>query len=174
MKQIPLTQGKFALVDDTNFDWLNQWHWHANKFEQTYYAARNIRKGKDNYCVFMHREILGLKRGDDVESDHRNGNGLDNRRQNIRRCTIAENQHNQRPRIGCSSKFKGVHWHKNYNKWQSLIRCCKDKRVYLGRFDNEIDAAKAYDKAAKKYFGEFARTNFEKINYADDANLLSA
>jgi len=159
-KLISLTQGKVALVDDADFEWLNQWKWHACKGTRTYYAKR------ESPTILMHREILGLKFGDGIETDHRNGDGLDNRRENLRKCTNAENCHN-RVHL-CSRKssiYKGVNWDKRKQKWQARTRY-EGKSIFLGYYDSEIDAARAYDRAALKYFGEFAKPNFKEICYS--------
>jgi len=160
MKEIKLTQGQVTTVDDTDYDWLNQWKWYAMKVCNTFYAVRNIRKsdGKQRK-VLMHRVILGLKSSDPHEADHRNGNGLCNKQNNLRIVTHAQNLHNQRPQKNCSSVYKGVCWKKQYAKWRAQIKKNKQE-TFLGYFDNEIDAAKTYDKAAKLFFGKFAQTNF--------------
>jgi len=121
----------------------------------TFYAVR----ADGNTKTSMHREIMNAPKGLDV--DHIDGNGLNNRKSNLRLCTHAENVHNSRPMRNGSSKYKGVCWHKTYKKWYSSIGKT-GKRFYLGRFDNEIDAALAYDKKAKELFGEFAYLNFAK------------
>ena len=162
MKRIPLTQGKFAIVDDEDFDWLNQWKWSAFKCPHTFYVERSIysRDTKKARTVRLHREILGLKKDDGKQADHINGSGLDNRRCNLRVCTRSENNRNMQKQFKiCSSKYKGVNWRKNRKKWRAEI--CKDyKHIHIGYFDSEIEAAEAYDKKAKELFGEFARTNF--------------
>ena len=105
----------------------------------------------------MHRVILNTPMG--MDTDHINGNGLDNRRCNLRICTHAENISNQRKYSNTMlSKFKGVSWDKSRNRWIVYIGV-HPKRIFLGRFKTEIDAAIAYDNAARKYFGEFACTN---------------
>ncbi len=160
MKRIPLTQGKFALVDNEDFEWLSQWKWQAQKGRYTYYAARRIPiQSGEQRAVWIHRQILGLKFGDGIESDHRNNNGLDNRKANLRPCTPRQNQWNRLPRKNVSSKYKGVGWHKDTQKWQAHITY-NSEFIWLGLFSNETEAAKAYDVKAKKLFGEFARTNF--------------
>lgn len=163
MKRIPLTQGQFAIVDDEHFDYLNQWNWHAqwNKNNQSFYASRKSKtiNGK-RHTISMASEILGilgLECNDKHCPDHINHITLDNRSVNIRLCTASQNQHNRLKQVG-SSKFKGVCWHKNERKWRARINY-KGKRIHLGSFDNEIDAAESYNNAAIKYFGEFARLN---------------
>ena len=159
MKSIPLTQGMTAIVDDDMFERLNRYKWYAQKRKNTFYAVRKTLKidGKRR-TILMHREILGLKFGDKRQGDHRNHNGLDNRRDSLRICTRSQNQQNGNPRVNCSSVFKGIYWHKAVHKWQAKIQV-DGRCIYLGLFASEIEAAKAYDEAAKIYFGEFACIN---------------
>lgn len=155
---IPLTQGKFAIVDDFNYEWLNQWKWFALKNVNVFYAVRNVGKHPHQELIRMHREILGLKLNDDKQADHRNGNGLDNRKFNLRLCTNSQNQHNQHSIRGIS-KYKGVSWDKRSKKWKAKIQF-ERKRIHIDQFDSEIEAAKAYDTKALELFGEFAYLNF--------------
>lgn len=169
MRRIPLTQNKFALVDDENYEWLNQWKWCTLKIKtkigNLFYATRAItqKSGKPGKrkMVSMHRQILGLKQGDGKQTDHQNHNGLDNREYNLRVCTQFQNNCNRLP-TGGISKYKGVtrQRYKHYkSKWKASIKYNR-KIIYLGYFENEIEAAKAYDKKAKELFGEFAYLNF--------------
>ena len=155
MKQISLTQGKVALVDNEDYPELSKHKWCAVEYHNVWYARRRFIKGKN---VFMHREILGLKFGDGIKTDHWNHNGLDNQRHNLRICTNAENCRNQRVHKH-SSMFKGVTWWKTRQKWMARIYY-NYKQIHLGYFDSEIEAAKVYDRAALKYHGEFAKLNF--------------
>jgi hypothetical protein len=159
MKMIPLTQGKFALVDDEDFEYLNQFKWCADKIGIKWYCGRNIVIGTNKKFIRMHRIILGLEIGDGKHTDHIDGNGLNNQRSNLRICTNAENRYNQKKKQG-SSIYKCVSWNKKTMKWISKITF-KGKQIYLGSFNIEEDAAKAYDKKAMELFGEFARTNFK-------------
>lgn len=158
MRNIPLTQEKFAIVDDEDFNWLNKQKWAVHKIYKSIYYATSKIEGKS---VRMHRLILGLKSGDGIKTDHRNGSGLDNRRCNLRKCTNAQNGYNQRKlQRKTSSKYKGVHKPLKSNKWVASIKF-NYKNIYIGQYDNELNAAKAYDKKAKELFGEFACINFE-------------
>lgn len=107
--------------------------------------------------VYMHREILGLTNSK-VEVDHRNGNGVDNRRTNIRQAAHSQNSQNKVKTVECSSRFKGVHWHKRHQKWMAKIKI-NGRIQHLGYHKTEQEAAAAYDLAAKQEFGEFALTN---------------
>ncbi len=156
MKEIPLTQGKFAIVDDKDYDWLSKWKWCYNSG----YAVRMSPgvNGKQRK-ILMHREILQTLKG--TETDHINGDRLDNRRYNLRVCTHSQNMMNQRKTRGCS-RFKGVHWHKAHKKWHAKIKK-ERKNQHIGYFDVEDNAALAYNEAATELFGEFASLNEVRI-----------
>lgn len=149
---IPLTKGKIAVVDLKDYECLKQYKWYATCSDGRYYAYRSFNKS----CMSMHRYIMNAPK--DKVVDHIDGNGLNNRRSNLRICVIRENVHNCRGRYK-TSKYKGVHWNKKAGKWVSSITE-KGKYRFLGHFKNEIEAAKVYDKAAKKSFCEFAYLNF--------------
>ncbi|GAJ01158.1 unnamed protein product [marine sediment metagenome] len=155
-KVIALTQGKVALVDDADFEWLNQWKWYAFKDPRVYYARRNSYENGKVCTIQMHRAILNPPLGSD--SDHINGNGLDNRRTNLRVCTHAENCQNRRKPTGCSSRYKGVSWRKRTRKWRAYI-WINGRQKQLGCFDEEEEAARAYNKEALEQFREFAQLN---------------
>ncbi len=163
-KRIPLTQDKFAIIDDEDYEKLNEYKWYTFKNKNTYYAVRNIGSGEANKksTIYMHREILKAKKGETI--DHINHDGLDNRQDNLRFCSVLENNRNTRKRKTfrgkkTSSKYKGITWYKKYNKWLAQIMLNK-KQLHLGYYTEEIDAAKAYDESAIKHFGEFAKLNF--------------
>lgn len=159
MKQIPLTRGKFAIVDDEDFDWLSQWKWYARKSRNTFYAERHISRENDKrITIRMHREVCGTPPR--METDHRDGDGLNNCRSNLRVATQSQNNANQRKLRSASSKYKGVWRDGVRRKWEARIRV-NYRKIFLGYFEGEEEAAKAYDKAAQKFFGEFARLNFE-------------
>ena len=162
MKHIPLTQGKFAIVDDDKYDELAKHKWFAEKGRSTYYAARLTPhiNGKQHH-IAMHRVLLGLCEGDGIFSDHRNGNGLDNRMPNLRTCSNSQNRMNSLIQTNNTSGYKGVSWHKGHNKWSVYITVRRQK-IMLGSFFCLVKAAKAYDEAAIKYYGEFANTNFRR------------
>ncbi len=152
---IPLTQGKFAIVDAEDYDRLNQYQWYACKCKSTFYACR-CEGGK---TIRMHREIMRAPK--ELICDHINHNGLNNRKSNLRLCTHAQNCYNQQASSTGTSKYKGVSWHKCSGKWSARVR--RDRKFYnLGDFENEIEAAMAYDKKAKELFGEFAYPNFSE------------
>lgn len=160
MKQIPLTKGLFAIVDDAGYERASKFKWCAQKIGTKYYAVRGVcYKGKAN-TILMHRFLTGATSG--ILVDHKNGNGLDNRNINLRLCTVQQNLQNRPAQQNNTSGFKGVSYDKNRNKWTASI-CIKRKRKYIGRFNNKIDAAKAYDDAAKLHFGEFAFLNFPEV-----------
>jgi len=160
MKEILLKTGKIAIVDDEDFERANKIKWGELRGVNTCYArALGMNSGKATADT-LHRFILG-NYGNGLLVDHINRNGLDNRKQNLRFCTQKENSRNQVGTKNSTSKFKGVCFDKNRNKWMSKIRV-DYKTLFIGRFKNEIEAAKAYDKAAKIHFKEFAYLNFNE------------
>ncbi len=165
MKEIELTQEQVTLVNDEDFEWLNQWKWfaHYDWRGKCFYAQRNAPRIKDKRVIIhMSREIIKCPKN--LQVDHADGNTLNNQRYNIRICTSTENLRNRRPWINCTSKHKGVGWHKQTEKWIARIytRDIFDQpmNIFLGLFNSEEEAALAYDKAALREFGEFAYFNF--------------
>lgn len=160
---IPLTQGFSAVVDECDFDALNAYRWKILKAGKKFYAARSKRVSGKRYITFlMHRVIADALEGELV--DHWNGDGLDNRRENLRQCNQSQNQANQIVQGG-SSKYKGVHWNQDRQLWHAQIGAGvtedgKQVVKYLGRYESEEDAALAYDRKARELFGEFALLNF--------------
>jgi len=154
MKYISLTKGKRAIVDDDMFDYLNQWKWCASKSGELYCARAWI----DGKMIRMHRLIMRAKPNQEI--DHKNHNTLDNRIENLRFCTHAQNKHNSRPYKNGLCKYKGVHWYKQTKKWEVKITLNR-KKYHVGYFHSVVEAAKAYDKKARELFGEFAYCNFK-------------
>jgi hypothetical protein len=157
-RTIPLTQGHVAVVDDEDHEWLSQWRWCTKKIvlangRTKLYAHRRIGAS----TITMHRLIMGVNSGEIV--DHIDGDGLNNRRSNLRKATVAANCWNSNSRRNTSSHYKGVSWHRHVGKWGAAIRLC-GRSQHLGYFTDETEAALAYDRAAKEHFGEFARLNF--------------
>jgi hypothetical protein len=157
--EIALTQGQIAVIDDEDWPLISTYKWFALHNGGNWYARTTRRNETGRKTVIsMHRLLLGLPSGKEV--DHRDGNGLNNRRQNLRTATSLQNNQNQRhmkPRN--TSGFKGVSFHKQCKTWRADIR--KDgKLIYLGLFPTKASAAQAYDDAARQLFGEFAAPNF--------------
>ncbi len=158
MPEIKLTQGKVALVDDVDFEFLSRFNWIAardHKKQAWYAQANTYRPDGKRTTVSMHRLIMGNPPGKMV--DHRDGNTLDNRRQNLRMSSALENSRNMR-RKSTTSQFKGVSWATKEGKWRAQIRIV-GRSLHLGFFADQSEAARAYNDAAEKHFGEFARLN---------------
>ena len=140
----------YAIVDDIDFDSLNQWKWHKNNQGYVTRSYKGIR---------MHRIIMKVKKGQQI--DHINLNKLDNRKQNLRFCDYSQNRVNRKKTKNKTSLFKGVAWNREWNKWMVQVYW-KGRRSYLGGYTEEHDAAMAYDKAAKILHGKYALLNFPK------------
>lgn len=157
MKKIALTKGGFALVDDTDFEFLSQWKWTVRNG----YSARTVylgggRKNQKSKHIYMHSLLNETPNG--METDHINRNKLDNRRENLRTTTRQQNSCNRVLQDNNTSGFRGVSWNRQRNKWMSQIKAFR-KNYYLGLYSNKNDAARAYDKAALNLFGEFSKLN---------------
>ena len=157
---IPLSQGKFAEIDDEDYGLISKYTWSASKDCNTWYAVSNTPKGETGKRghISMHRLIMGFP---NVKVDHWDGDGLNNKRGNLRKASDLENAWNRRARrIEKSSRFKGVKLDTQKKRWACKI--CVDGKTYAVQpFDIEQEAAMAYDSMARYYFGEFAKTNFE-------------
>lgn len=166
MKAISLTQGVIALVDDEDYDRLNQHKWYAVKSldgpRWIAYRMSSRKDGQRRTSIGMHREILTAP--SDLEVDHvehypLSARLIDNRKANLRLCNSMQNNWNFRKRCNTSSSFKGVGWSKEKKRWKARIKVNKQEKN-LGYFEDEKEAARAYDRAAREAFGEFARLNF--------------
>ena len=157
MKTITLTQGQVALVDDEDYPPLSLHRWYAQwePHGKTFYAARHVRELGKKKTITMHRMVMNALPNQTV--DHWDHNGLNNRKENLRLCTGTQNQANQK-KVRGSSQFKGVCFLKKRNKWLCSIGF-KNKTYFIGHFNNEVDAARAYNSAALKLFGGFALIN---------------
>jgi len=157
-KQIALTQSKFAIVDDGDYEYLLQWKWHFQPsitHPEAGYAIRAVSPGE---MLFMHQAVIGRIHGKEI--DHRDGNGLNNQRSNLRHATHRQNCFNVGPQRG--RKFKGAYLElgtRHRNKWRCRIKV-NGRLLSVGRFPTEIEAAKAFDRSAIVFHGEFARLNF--------------
>ncbi len=156
MKEIKLTQEKVALVDDEDFEYLNQWKWFAHRTAKKYYARRSIKNGNSYLTILMHRVIL--KTPKNMGIDHIDHNTLNNQKFNLRVCTRSQNNCNSES-VNYSG-YRGV----TYNKGKYIVAQIKvdNKMIRIGTFKSEIEAACAYDEAAIKYHGKFAILNFKK------------
>jgi hypothetical protein len=151
-KRIPLSKGLEAIVDDEDYEWLSAYNWHViDGGSGLKYAVRSLHNQKTK----MHRLIMDAKKGQTV--DHINGDGLDNRRCNLRFATMKQQQANSKKRKG-SSKYKGVHWSEYHHKWCACFH--RDgKTIHLGYYATEIEAARDYNEVVAAVDGEFARLN---------------
>lgn len=154
MREIPLVHSKLtAKVDDEDYPKLSHRRWYWYWYNRTNYAKTFINGKSISMQAFIYPPPDGFL------VDHRNGDGLDNQKYNLRHATLQEQRQNTRKHEDSSSDYKGVSWSKERRKWVAQI-CINGKQTSLGRFHNEIDAAKAYDAAAKEHFKEFAILNF--------------
>lgn len=151
MKEIPLTQGKVALVDDADYHGLIQYTWTAIRRKRSWYAQASDGGEK----ILMHRLLMEFP---DKEVDHKNGVGTDNRRDNLRLASRKQNNQNNQKHADGSSQYKGVSWSKERKRWLACIKIDR-KTIYLGRYASEAEAAHAYNQAAQTAWGEFARLN---------------
>lgn len=155
MKLVPLTRGLFAKVDDQDFDAVSKWKWHAfqGSRNKTFYAVRSERIGGRKVTIWMHRFINETPDG--FVTDHRNGDGLDNQRGNLRSATHQENMVNNSRHV--SRNPRGVSWHKSNKCWVAQITVNR-KNIYIGRFQSSEEAARAYEtKRAELRPGEIYR-----------------
>jgi hypothetical protein len=162
MKRIPLTQGYVALISDQDFERVSAHKWRArvDKKKRTVYAVTG-------QGLRMHRFIV---RATDptIHVEHKDRDGLNNQRDNLRKCVGGENEANKTKRLGAfTSKFKGVYWDKQCSAFRAKI-VIRGRKIYCGKFADEVQAALAYDEAARKYFGMFALCNFPQEASSDN------
>ena len=158
-KAIKLTQNKWAMVDREDYEEVNKHRWHISGGANTNYTATRINRKK----IRMHRLVMNPKKGECI--DHVNGNGLDNRKENLRICSHMENNRAiPKTKNKTSSKYKGVTADKRYGRW--IVQITHNyKKITLGGFNTEEEAGRVYDKLALKHHGEFASLNFPKEDY---------
>jgi hypothetical protein len=156
MKKIKLTQNKYTLVDDENYDYLNQFNWYCHSEN---YAVRTDKFGK---AIYMHRIIMNIS--NKLYIDHINANGLDNRKENLRICNKKQNAGNSKLYKNNTSGIKGVTWHKASKKWRAVITINK-KVKNLGYFSDKNNAKLIYEKAAKQHFEEFYSDGIGRKDY---------
>lgn len=149
VKEISLTRGRVALVDDEDFEWLSTKKWCIQENRKNGHAYAHTSRWKGKKYVYMHRIIIGAKKGQIV--DHINGNTLDNRSSNLRIVTPRQNQQNMH--YERSSKYPGVSWYTNDKKWVARIQI-EGKNKGLGYFKSEKEAFEAYKKAVHELVGE--------------------
>lgn len=157
MKELKISKGYFALVDDEDYEFLSNFKWSANVQRHTVYAKKSAYRKKNMLTsntneIMLHRMILKPKNGEVV--DHIDGNGLNNQKVNLRLCKQSENLRNKKHYKNNSSGVKGVYFNKQANKWIAQIGFNK-KMIYLGSFINKHEAAQAYKEKSQKLFGEF-------------------
>lgn len=156
MKIVKLTQGKVAFVDAEDFDRVNRFKWCATFMKTGWYAIRSLpRNGRPQRHVLLHQFVLPGT----LLIDHRDGNGLNCQKSNLRSATKSQNGQNSKKRLNkCSSQFKGVCWDTRASCWRAYIHL-NGKQKHLGFFQKETDAAKRYDEFAVSLFGDFAKIN---------------
>lgn len=159
MKLILLTKGYSAQVDDEDYESLSKYKWQCHAGG---YAVRAEGPKKKRIFILMHRDVLKIKHGDKVHIDHIDGNRLNNTKQNLRCVTNQQNCFNKKGSFS-TSQYKGVCWSKTVGKWKSAITF-NYKTFHLGLFIDEVEAAKAYDTAALKYYGQYSKLNFPLQN----------
>lgn len=163
MRKILLSRGMFALVDDEDFYEINGLRWCAHRNHGLWNACHEIRVSRGfRFNLYMHRVVLNAPM--DMEVDHINHDGLDNRKCNLRLCTRSQNCSNARLLSRSTSGYKGVTWKKANKAWCAQI-CHKLQKIHIGLFDDAKEAARAYDVTALNLYGDFACINFSREDY---------
>jgi hypothetical protein len=159
IRLIPVGRGKYAIVDADDYERLSKYKWHVRSDGNTSYAFRwsSTRGGKKSHRILMHNQIINIPEG--LVCDHINRKPLDNRKTNLRPATVSQNNCNRCNTGQTTSRYRGVSQDARSNKWRAQIYA-NGRKINLGTFDDKVDAAKAYDAAARKYHGEFAVLNF--------------
>ncbi len=152
-KIINLTQNQIAIIDDEDYESLNQYKWHAQKASNGFYAVRCVYVNRKCIKLGMHRQVLPCL--DNQEIDHKNRNTLDNRKSNLRIVTHAQNMKNRNKHKNNKSGIKGVYWDKRGKKWRSEIRV-DGKKIHLGMFSDLMEAKTMRNNSEIKYFGEYS------------------
>ncbi len=160
MKRIPLSRGLFALVDDDDYERVSQFTWYAVPKEHQFYACNGGKAGGDGRAksrkrIYLHQFILGAK-----WVDHKNGDPLDCRKENLRSATMLQNSFNRCQKRSSKAPYKGIHLRKKDGKWVANCGPNGPGRKWLGSFNTPLEAAFAYDRTAREMYGEFARPNF--------------
>lgn len=154
--EVPLSRGYVAIIDAADAGRVLAYNWSAQPNVRNVYAIRKVRRADGRWTSqSLHKFLTGYER-----TDHRNGDGLDNRRMNLRDASAGENGRNRRRQVNNYSGFKGVCWNKKDGKWRATIGAAADQRRYLGGFSTAEEAARAYDAAAREMYGEYAALNF--------------
>ncbi len=162
MKEIPLTKGQVALVDDEDYDWLAQWDWHVrwNCTCKQYAVAHSSPRSEGHKEIIMSRFIMGARMGE--RGDHWDHNLLNNQRENLRVCTVEQNAANRKLPSHNTSGFKGVSWREAVHKWDVRIMA-NGKSTFIGLFNSKEEGALAYDAKARELHGQFACINFPMV-----------
>lgn len=160
MKLLPLTKGYYTKIDDEDFERLSKHKWITinRKKSNLFYAGRSLRINGKKIVIFLHREVIGTP-PNKMFVDHKDHDGLNNQKSNLRFCTQSQNSANSIMHKANKSGYRGVHWYPRKRKYNATI-----KHKHIGYFNNKEDAARAYNKLAKKYFGEFAQLNVINSN----------
>lgn len=161
--QSRIYKNMYTIIDNEDYHRISKYNWNVNNDhnKNRFYAQTSIKIDNKYYCFPIHRMILNLDKNDKIMVDHIDHDGLNNQKSNLRVCTNQQNQANQNIKNeNKSSIYKGVYKYGKYNRWISGIKF-NNKRIHLGYFISEIEAAKAYDKKARELFGEFAHLNFK-------------